>query len=67
MKQNNCFWKPYLLLFSICKSLLLPIFRRKLNIFHCFVCAYYAFFTYFLKKILKNSTFVFFQPNLQGM
>ena len=33
--------------------------------FSIVLCAIYAFFTYFLKKILKNSTFVFFQPNLE--
>ena len=67
MKLNDCFWKPYLPLFSICTSLLLSIFRRKLNIFHCLVCIYYAILTYFIKKVLKNFTFVVFQPNLEDV
>ena len=38
----------------------IPIFLRKLNIFHCLVCIYYAILTYFLKKILKNLLSLFF-------
>ena len=61
MKLNECFWKPYLLLFTRCTFFFLPIFLRKLNIFHCLVCIHYAILTYFFKRILKKSIFAVFQ------
>ena len=67
IKWNDCFLKPYVPWFSVCKYLLLPIFRRNVNIFRCLVFLYYAILTYFFKKILKNSTFIVFQPNLEDV